>query len=93
MVDGVWWHGHPDHLPGPRHSQYWHDKIARNVARDRKINDALSEQGWDVIRLWDLDILGKPDSAVRSVAERLAARGWPGRSYQFHDRARFSGGA
>jgi DNA mismatch endonuclease (patch repair protein) len=76
MVDGVWWHGHPDHLPTERHSRYWHEKIARNVERDRRVNADLTRQGWRVIRVWDLDVLSDPASAVDAIITELRDLGW-----------------
>lgn len=73
FVDGVWWHGHPDFLPNGRRGPYWDEKIARNMARDRQVDETLAESGWRVLRLWDIDVLRDPDAAVAAV--RLALRG------------------
>jgi DNA mismatch endonuclease (patch repair protein) len=77
FVDGVWWHGHPDHLPRGRRGAYWDAKIAGNVARDERVNRELASAGWTVVRIWDLDVLGDPGAASRRVLEALTARGWP----------------
>jgi len=74
MVDGVWWHGHPDHRPTQRHGQYWHAKIERNIERDRRVDAELQALGWEVLRLWDLDVLADPTGAAELVAVRLADR-------------------
>ncbi len=74
MVDGVWWHGHPDHRPSDRQSEYWHTKIQRNIGRDRRIDAELHGLGWEVLRLWDLDVLADPAGAAEIVAGRLAGR-------------------
>src|SRR5688500_14100431 len=42
FVDGVWWHGHPDWLPNGRRGPYWDEKIARNVARDHRVDAELA---------------------------------------------------
>jgi DNA mismatch endonuclease (patch repair protein) len=31
---------------------YWEAKIGRNVARDRRIDAALTAAGWRVVRIW-----------------------------------------
>lgn len=77
MVDGVWWHGHPEHLPTERHSAYWHKKIARNVERDKEVDARLTAMGWTVLRLWDLDILADPAGAIRTTVCELRRLGWP----------------
>src|SRR4051794_20430135 len=57
FVDGVFWHGHPDHWnPEKSASQYWRDKIQRTILRDRAADNALAERGWRVVRVWDTQI-------------------------------------
>jgi len=77
MVDGVWWHGHPDHLPTERHSAYWHKKIARNIERDRETDGKLAAMGWIVLRFWDLDVLADPGAAIQTIVTELQRLGWP----------------
>lgn len=60
FVDGDFWHakGHQD-SPGEQiisNREYWVPKLARNVERDKDINDALLEEGWLVLRFWDSEI-------------------------------------
>jgi DNA mismatch endonuclease (patch repair protein) len=74
FVDGVWWHGHPDYLPLGRRGHYWDEKIARNIARDRRVTAALSRAGWAVIRIWDLDVIRSPARAAAIVLETLEER-------------------
>lgn len=76
FVDGVWWHGHPDHLPNGRRGEYWDQKIAGNIARDKRVNAELSDAGWLVLRMWDLDLLSCPEAAVGRVVDALHSRGW-----------------
>jgi len=67
FVDGVWWHGHPDHFrPGAR-GPYWDRKIAGNIARDARVDEQLKELSWRVVRLWDVDVLGDPGGAASQV--------------------------
>lgn len=75
FVDGVWWHGHPDHLPRGRRGPYWDRKIAKNIERDDRVNADLAEFGWIVVRLWDLDILKDPEDAADRVIGALARAG------------------
>lgn len=66
FVDGEFWHGKK--LSAERMlemSQYWQRKIARNVARDRLVNDELTSIGWTVIRV--------TDRAVRERIEQIGA--------------------
>ncbi len=77
FVDGVFWHGHPDHWdPERAASDYWRTKIARNMERDRAADNALSGLGWTVVRIWDQDIKADLTACVRRVTDALSARGW-----------------
>jgi DNA mismatch endonuclease (patch repair protein) len=72
FVDGVWWHGHPNWLPHGRRGPYWDAKIAGNVARDQRVDAELAAMGWQVLRVWDIDVIRDPDSAAARVADALA---------------------
>lgn len=53
-VDGCFWHRCPQHATDPRRNgEWWADKLAGNVARDRATDSALGEAGWRVIRIWE----------------------------------------
>lgn len=60
FVDGDFWHarGNKENPGGQVKSNkdYWQKKLARNVERDREINDMLTEDGWLVLRFWESDI-------------------------------------
>ena len=70
FVDGCFWHGCPDHQHVPKSNRgYWVPKLASNVERDLRVNDALEAAGWVVLRVWehvDLEI------AVHLVEAALA---------------------
>lgn len=54
MIDGCFWHACPIHGTEPvSNAGYWSAKLARNVERDRTVDDALTEAGWTVIRVWE----------------------------------------
>ena len=76
FVDGVFWHGHPDHFdPDRASSEYWRQKIARNVERDRQAEHLLAERGWQVVRVWDVDVRDRLDECVRQVVHALRQAG------------------
>lgn len=60
FVDGDFWHAHGHEAnPGEQiktRPDYWRPKLARNVERDREVNDTLTELGWLVLRFWESDI-------------------------------------
>lgn len=72
FVDGCFWHACPMHATQPRvNSQYWRPKLARNVARDRAVDEALAEAGWHVLRAWEHeDPLAVADRVEVALAER-----------------------
>ena len=76
FVDGCFWHACPIHGTQPSaNMDYWEPKLARNVARDRAVDAALSEAGWQVLRAWEHE---DPAEVAKRVASALAA-GAPGR--------------
>jgi len=53
LVDGYLWHGCTDHFSTPHtHTDHWERKIAGNMARDQRTDEALANAGWDVLRFW-----------------------------------------
>lgn len=69
FIDGCFWHSCPIHATTPRrNTDYWLPKLKRNVARDQRVDAALSLAGWRVIRAWEHEPV---DSAVRRVVEAL----------------------
>jgi len=54
FVDGCFWHACPQHGSQPKNNDwYWSPKLARNVERDRAADEALTQAGWTVVRLWE----------------------------------------
>lgn len=54
FVDGCFWHLCPVHGVIPRsNAEWWRDKLERNVARDRRNDEALRQEGWIVMRVWE----------------------------------------
>jgi DNA mismatch endonuclease (patch repair protein) len=78
FVDGVFWHGHPDHWnPEKASSDYWRLKIARNIERDRQADAALQQKGWTVVRMWDQQVMKDLEACVQTVTQALTDSGWP----------------
>ncbi|WP_415972488.1 very short patch repair endonuclease [Rhodococcus sp. 077-4] len=70
-VDGCFWHSCPVHATKPRNNaQWWADKLAANVARDRDTDEKLLEQGWRVVRIWEHE---DPTVAADRVENELSA--------------------
>ena len=60
FVDGDFWHARGHHNnPGEQvrsNREYWQKHLGRKVERDKDVNDALTEEGWVVLRFWESDI-------------------------------------
>ncbi|WP_430335242.1 very short patch repair endonuclease [Rhodococcus sp. ACT016] len=53
-VDGCFWHSCPQHATSPKNNaQWWADKLAANVVRDRDTDTRLEAAGWHVVRIWE----------------------------------------
>lgn len=71
-VDGCFWHSCPVHATKPRNNaQWWADKLATNVSRDRDTDSRLEAEGWTVVRVWE------HEPAVEAAAKVERALGLP----------------
>lgn len=53
-VDGCFWHRCPEHATYPKNNaEWWAEKLAGNVARDRDTDARLAAAGWLVVRIWE----------------------------------------
>lgn len=79
FCDGDFWHGHNwviRKLPSLEvelsgYSEYWRNKIRKNIQRDSEVNKILRDMGWNVIRFWESDIKNNIDSCVSIVKKAL----------------------
>lgn len=58
FVNGCFWHHHDcARFVWPSSNQeYWHNKIDRNVERDKENKKILEEQGWQVLTIWECQL-------------------------------------
>jgi len=49
--------------------RYWETKLSGNVARDRRIDSALLQGGWAVLRAWEHEIATNVVSEIGRVLE------------------------
>lgn len=72
FVDGCFWHGCAAHCRMPSTNRaYWRAKIARNMARDRRVTRELRRDGWRVVRIWEHETRKRPAAAARRVARMI----------------------
>jgi len=59
FVQGCFWHGHLGCrnfvIPKTR-TEWWTNKINKNIARDQDSSRKLSEAGWKIIEIWECDL-------------------------------------
>lgn len=58
FVNGCFWHMHscPKFVWPKTNTDYWKNKILRNVERDEKNKNELLKLGWNVIVIWECEI-------------------------------------
>lgn len=75
FVHGCFWHGHDCALfrwPVTR-EDFWRDKIAGNINRDRKTAALLLDQGWRVMDIWECMLKGRTKLPLEDVLAGCAA--------------------
>lgn len=58
-------------LEKSNNSEFWINKISKNIERDTKINQQLIYLGWTVIRFWGKDILKNTEKCVEVIEEAI----------------------
>lgn len=72
FVDGCFWHGCPEHGVRPTtNSDFWRQKLDRNISRDREVTRHLMHQGWTVIRLWEHEVESNLDDCTNRIMAAL----------------------
>ena len=58
FVNGCFWHGHEKcrYFVMPKsNTDFWNEKILRNINRDNKTYETLMNSGWNVITVWECE--------------------------------------
>lgn len=68
FIDGCFWHACPTHgtLPASN-TQFWSQKLEKNVARDQRQTTELLEAGWRVLRFWEHEAMDCLPQVVASI--------------------------
>ncbi|MEQ8235303.1 MAG: very short patch repair endonuclease [Syntrophomonadaceae bacterium] len=76
FVNGCFWHGHRNctisHVPKTR-TEYWANKINRNIGRDESNYSKLREIGWNIFILWECELLQNPELIIEALISQLKA--------------------
>lgn len=68
FAHGCFWHRHPGcrYATTPAtNSEFWQKKFDQNVARDKKVQEQLKADGWNVIVVWECELSRKADCEER----------------------------
>lgn len=71
FVNGCFWHGHSGckYFVMPKsNTDYWTNKIKRNIERDKTVVNDLCNMGWNVITVWECEL--KKDK-INTALEKL----------------------
>lgn len=72
FIDGCFWHKCPECFTIPQtRTEFWLDKLNKNVERDRKVNKKLTDDGWNVLRFWEHEVRENPEEIVRKILSEL----------------------
>ena len=74
FVNGCFWHMHPGckqaTIPKTR-TEFWVEKLNRNVENDRKNQQALRDAGWNVIVVWECELEKDFEGTMNRVIRTL----------------------
>lgn len=77
FCDSEFWHGKNYQEGTDRigtNSEYWKNKIKRNMERDKEVDTELATQGWTVLRFWEKDIRKNTDMCVQAILTAIEER-------------------
>ncbi len=77
-VRGCFWHGHVgcDRFSWPKSSRaFWRNKILATRRRDRANRRLLIRNGWNVVEVWECELLQDPRGALKRVESRIRSSG------------------
>lgn len=74
FVNGCFWHQHEGcknaTMPKTR-TDFWKEKLGRNVENDKKNTKALQNMGWQVITLWECELEKDFDGRMSTLVSEL----------------------
>ena len=74
FVHGCFWHRHvgcKDASMPKSNESFWANKFSENVQRDAKAVEALSQEGWKVLIVWECELMKKTIETVEKVARAI----------------------
>lgn len=73
FVNGCFWHRCPYCNPSvPKHNhEFWVEKFEKNVERDKRNYEALKNEGWVVIVVWECQVRKDPGGVIGNIVQEL----------------------
>ena len=76
FCDGEFFHGRnwkdqKKRIAKGNNSEYWLNKISRNIDRDAEVEKQLFQMGWTVLRFWGKDIKKNLDRCVKEIEDAI----------------------
>jgi DNA mismatch endonuclease (patch repair protein) len=75
FVHGCFWHRHENcsRATTPKsNTEFWLAKFAKNIARDKENISELRTLGWNVIVIWECELMKYPEKVLVQITEKLA---------------------
>ena len=74
FADSEFWHGKQllegKYIP-KSNTEFWVNKITRNIERDKEVNKKLKSEGWTILRFWEMDIRKNVFDCANTVEKTL----------------------
>ncbi|WP_426277700.1 very short patch repair endonuclease [Chryseobacterium sp. S-02] len=74
FVNGCFWHYHEDCREGripSTNTEFWKNKLSKNIERDKRNINSLEELGWNVIVVWECDIEKNLNQIISQLSTNL----------------------
>jgi DNA mismatch endonuclease (patch repair protein) len=74
FINGCFWHRHANCVEAsvPKtNSNYWEEKIRRNIIRDNEQTSLLIGLGWDVVIIWECELKGSDEKITNFLTNRI----------------------
>lgn len=72
FIDSCFWHGCKKHCRIPTvRKKYWTEKIDRNKARDKEVNNHYKRKGWKIIRIWEHNLKRDASIEIKKVVKYM----------------------
>lgn len=74
FINGCFWHGHNNckyyKIPKTR-TEWWTDKINRNIANDKRAESLLIGLSWKVIKVWGCELKSKQKETLDELVKTV----------------------